>query len=147
MSTLSSRKFRAILFAVILAVTPFSVASHAEDLEGAVVVNVPFAFENGSQHFTPGLYTIRMDYQNIMTIRGNAGSGIAITRFDEDRHPSNNTKVVFRRYGEEYFLDQVWIAGETIHTYTLPSKAEKLEIAANRGASTSVLVAALHMPR
>jgi hypothetical protein len=147
MSTLSSWKFRAIMFAVILAIAPFSVASHAEDIEGAVVVNVPFAFENGSQHFTPGLYTIRMEYHNIMTIRGKAGSGIATTWFDEDRHPSNTTKVVFRRYGEEYFIDQVWIAGEATHTYTLPSKAEKLEIAANRGASTSVQVAALHMPR
>jgi hypothetical protein len=112
-----------------------------------VVVNIPFAFENGSQHFTPGLYTIRMDYRNIMIIRGNAGSGIAITWFDEDRHPSDTTKVVFRRYGERYFLDQVWIAGEATHAYTLPSKAEKREIAANGGASTSVQVAALHMPR
>jgi hypothetical protein len=147
MSTLSSWKFRAIIFAVILAVAPLSVASHAEDLEGAVIVNIPFAFENGSQHFAPGLYTIRMEYQNIMTIRGNAGSGIAITWFDEDRHPSDTTRVVFRRYGKKYFLDQVWIAGETTHTYTLPSKAETLEMAENRGASTSVLVAALHMPR
>jgi hypothetical protein len=147
MSTQSSRKFRAIMFAAILAVAPFSVASHAEDLEGAVFVNVPFAFEYGSQHFTAGLYTIRMNYQNIMTIRGKAGSGIAITWFDEDHQPSNTTRVVFRKYGEKYFIDQVWIAGEATHTYTLPSKAEKLEIAANRGASTSVQVAALHMPR
>jgi hypothetical protein len=105
------------MFAAILAVAPFSVASHAEDLEGAVFVNVPFAFENGSQHFTPGLYTIRMDYQNIMTIRGKAGSGIAIAWFDEDGNPSNTTKVVFRRYGEKYFIDQVWIARGYSHVH------------------------------
>jgi hypothetical protein len=45
MSALSMVKFRAILFAVILTVAPLSLASQAEDLEGAVVVNVPFARE------------------------------------------------------------------------------------------------------
>ena len=44
MSTLSMWKFRAILLAFILAVAPLSVVLHAQDMEEAVVVNVPFAF-------------------------------------------------------------------------------------------------------
>jgi hypothetical protein len=147
MSTLQISKVRAILFAIIFAGASLSPASHAQDLEGRVVVNVPFAFENGSQHFSPGLYTISVDYRNIATIRGESKSGFATTWFDEDSQPSQTTKVVFHRYGEQYFLDEIWVAGESTHTYFPPSKAEKLEVAANRIAPTSVVVAALESPR
>jgi hypothetical protein len=143
MTTLSMWDFCAILLAVVLAVTPLSVASQAEDPEGAVVVNVPFDFENGSQHFTAGLYTIRMGYPTLLIIQGESGFGFAWTWFDKDDQPSKTTKVVFRRYDNQYFLDQVWVAGETSHTYCLPSKAENLKIAADRIAPTSVAVEAL----
>jgi hypothetical protein len=147
MNTLSISKFRAILLAVTLAGAPLSPASHAQDLEGAVVVNVPFAFENGPQHFAAGLYTIGMKSHNVLMIRGEARSGFVMADFDEDTQPSETTKVVFRRYGDQYFLSEVWVEGETSHTYCMPSKAEKLEIAANRTAPTGVVVAALETSR
>jgi hypothetical protein len=147
MSILSMSKFRPILLAFIVAGATLSSASHAQVLEGAVIVNVPFAFQNGSQHFTAGLYTIRMESQNTLIIRGESSSGFAIPGFDKDSHPSETTKVVFRRYGDQYFIREVWVAGETNHTYFMPSKAEKLEIAANRTAPTGVVVAALETPR
>jgi hypothetical protein len=143
MSTLQISKVRAILLAIIFAGAPFSPASHAQDLEGAVIVKVPFAFENGPQHFSPGLYTISMDYRNIATIRGESGSGFATTGFDQDLQPAKTTKVVFHKYGDQYFLDEIWVAGETTHTYFLPSKAERLEMSANKTAPSNVVVAAL----
>jgi hypothetical protein len=88
-----------------------------------------------------------VDYLNIATIRGESKSGFATTGFDEDPQPSQTTKVVFHKYGDQYFLEEVWVAGETTHTYFLPSKAERLEISANRSAPTSVVVAALDQPR
>ncbi len=147
MSTLQISKVRATLLAIIFAGASLSPASHAQDLEGKVVVKVPFAFEDGSQHFSPGLYTISMDYRNITTIRGESSAGFATTGFDEEPEPSQTTKVVFHKYGDQYFLEQIWIAGETTHTYFLPSKAEKLEMSANRTAPTDVVVAALEPPR
>ena len=147
MSTLQISKVRATLLAIIFAGASLSPASHAQDLEGKVVVKVPFAFEDGSQHFSPGLYTISMDYRNIATIRGESSAGFATTGFDEEPQPSQTTKVVFHKYGDQYFLEQIWIAGETTHTYFLPSKAEKLEMSANRTAPTDVVVAALEPPR
>jgi hypothetical protein len=147
MSTLSISKFRAITFATILAVVPLSPASHAQDIEGAVVVNVPFAFQNGSQHLTAGLYTIGIESNNMLVIRGELRSGFALTLLDDDTHPSKTTRVVFRKYGDQYFLHEVWIEGESSHTSLLPSKVEEREIAANRTAPTGVVVAALEMPR
>jgi hypothetical protein len=70
MSTLQLSKVRAILLGINFAGAPLSPASHAQDLEGNVVVKVPFAFEDGAQHFGPGLYTISMDYHNLAMIPG-----------------------------------------------------------------------------
>jgi hypothetical protein len=147
MNTLTIWKLRAILFAVILAVAALSPALHGENLDDAVEINVPFAFENGSQHFKPGHYTIRMAFQNVMIIQGNSRSGFVMEWLDEDNQPSKTSKAVFLKYGDQYFLHEIWIEGETTHTYCLPSKAEQREIAANKAAATGVVVAALETPR
>ncbi len=147
MNTLSMLKFRGICFAIILAVAPLSAASHAQNIEDAVVVNVPFAFSDGSRNFAAGLYTIRVDDHKILAINGELGSGYVMTWFEEDSHPSKTTKVVFGKYGDQYFLHEIWIAGETTHSYCLPSKTEKREMAANETAPAVVVVAGLEMPR
>jgi hypothetical protein len=147
MSTLSIWKFRASLLAVILAAAPSSVVSQAQDMGESVVVNVPFAFGDGSQNFAAGRYSIRMDEQKVLAIRGESNSGFAMAWFERDSHPAETTKVVFRRYGDQYFLSEIWIAGESSHTYRLPSKEEKREEAANKEVPTEVVVAALEMPR
>jgi hypothetical protein len=143
MRTLQISKAYASLLTVILAGAPLLPASQAQDPENAAIVNVPFAFANGSQHFTAGLYTISTDDQHIVSIRGESSSGFAMAWFNEDSQPSKTTKVVFSKCGDQYFLHEIWVAGETSHTYLPPSKAEKLETSANRAAPTSVVVAAL----
>ncbi len=147
MSTLSKWKFSASLIAVILAAAPSSLVSQAQNLDESVVVNVPFAFGDGSQNFAAGQYSIRMDDQKILAIRGQSNSGFVMAWFERDSHPAETTKVVFRKYGDQYFLSEIWIAGESSHTYRLPSKQEKREEAANKEAPTEVVVAALEMPR
>ena len=143
MSKLQTSKIYAILLAVILAGATLTPASQAQDLENALIVNVPFAFQNGRQHLPAGLYTISMNNQHIAKIQGDSKSGFALTWFNEDSQPSKTSKVVFRKYGDQYFLHEIWLAGDTSYTYFLPSKAEKLEISANRAAATNVVVAAL----
>jgi hypothetical protein len=83
MKTLSIWKLRSRLFAGILVATSLSPASRAQDLGMSVEVNVPFAFENGTQHFAPGLYMIRMEEQHLLLIQGRSQSGLTLTWFDE----------------------------------------------------------------
>jgi hypothetical protein len=147
MSTLQVTKVRAILLAIIFAGAPLSPTSHAQDLESKVIVNVPFAFQNGSQHLSAGLYTISTSYQNIASIRGASRSGFALTGLDEDSQPSKTTRVVFRKYGDQYFLNEIWVKGDTTHTYFLQSKRESVELSANRTAPTNITLAALEPPR
>jgi hypothetical protein len=147
MSTLQVTKVRAILLAIIFAGAPLSPASQAQDLESRVIVNVPFAFQNGSQHLSAGLYTIGTSYQNIASIRGASRSGFALTGLDEDSQPSKTTRVVFLKYGDQYFLNEIWVKGDTTHTYFLQSKRESVELSANRTAPTNITLAALESPR
>lgn len=137
-------KLRSSLFAVILVATSWSPASRAQAVGMSLEVNVPFAFDNGTQHFAAGPYTIRMEEPHVLLIQGSSQSGLTMTWFDQDLTPSKTTKVVFQRYGDRYFLSEIWVTGDATHTYVPPSKREKqLEEAANRTADTGVQVALL----
>jgi hypothetical protein len=146
MRTLSMWMLRAILFAIILAVVSRSPATHAQEVGESLVVNVPFAFEDGSQYFPPGLYTIRMEFQNLILIRGDSSAGFLPTIYDDELQPSKTTKIVFRKYGDRYFVREIWVEGDATHTHTPTSKAEKeltSAFAENKTASTGVEVAVL----
>jgi hypothetical protein len=58
--------------------------------------------------------------------------------------PSETTKVVFHRYGNQYFLREVWDANESSHLVNpetpAEAKAQKIEAAANHGAGATVEV-------
>lgn len=95
MSKMQISKVSAILLAIIFAGALLSPTSHAQDLEGRVIVNVPFAFQNGSQHLSAGVYTISMAYQNIVSIRGDSDAGFAIVGFDQDNEPSKQRRLCF----------------------------------------------------
>jgi hypothetical protein len=144
MSKLQTSKVYAILLAVIFAgATLTPAAAQAQDLENGLIVNVPFAFQNGRQHLPAGRYTISMNNQHVLKIQGGSESGFALAWFNEESQPSKTSKVVFRKSGDQYFLHEIWVAGDTSYTYLLPTKAEKLEVSASRAAATNVVVAAL----
>jgi hypothetical protein len=93
-------------------------------------VDVPFEFTDGRSVFPAGKYTIR-------PIAGAAKAGISITSEDGDASvfhlcfnaevtmPKNQTSLVFNRYGDAYFLSQVWTAGETIGLQLPQSSRER----------------------
>ena len=150
MRQLSMWMLRASLFAVILAVVSLPPTMYAQEVGETVTLNVPFAFEDGSQRFPPGLYTIRMEAQHNIQIQGSLASGYLGTWFDEDEQPSRTSKVIFRKYGGRYFIGEIWTAGEGTHTYLLPSKAEtrlQLEVAENKTSPSGVQVAVLSASR
>jgi hypothetical protein len=53
---------------------------------------------------------------------------------------STSTKLIFHRYGDEYFLYQVWVQGESRGRELPPTKVEK-ELASNARSSTVAVLA------
>ena len=108
------------------------------------IVNVPFAFETGYQHLPAGVYTIRMESPNILSIRGTSKSGFVPVRAGGGPQPAGTDKVVFRRMGGKYFLGEVWIAEKSGHLDVVKSKAEsRLQVAGNTASQTRVELALL----
>ncbi len=149
MITLSVSKVRAGLSAAVLMISSFASASYAHAQGREIKVNVPFAFENGSQHLPAGIYTIQMENEHVLLIRGAKASGLSMTNPQETLHAPQTSKVVFRKYGDQYFLREVWTAESTRHAQCTKSKAEKrLQIARNETPATQgEEVALLEMPR
>jgi hypothetical protein len=55
--------------------------------------------------------------------------------------PSETSRLVFRRYGDQYFLAQIWMAGET-SGHELPISRREAELAKNQQPSEDVIVLA-----
>jgi hypothetical protein len=128
-------------------------ASHAQDSGFVARVNVPFAFESGSRHYTPGIYTIgicttRMGLEQTMLIRGTSQSGLVMTQMDQDSRRATQGKAVFQKYGNRYFLSQLWVAGKSEHVrFFTPKIQPKLQVAGNSTTPANVELALLETPR
>jgi hypothetical protein len=142
MNTLSIFKARASIFAAILAVVPFSPALNAQDAGAVGQMNVPFAFEAGSQLYPAGVYTVRMEDEQLVRIWGTSVAGLSLATVEDNRTPAKKGAATFQRYGDRYFLNEISITGRTGHVCLRPSKQEtQAETAAGKIASTGVEIA------
>jgi hypothetical protein len=146
MSTLSMGKFRVAIFAAVIAASPLSLTSHAQDFGMVAKMNVPFAFAIGSKHYAPGVYTVRKESFDMVLVRGVSDSGFAMTQTDDGQRAKSG-KAVFHKYGDQYFLSEISVTGSSRHIYVRPSKTEMaLRIAGNKTAPTGVEIALLGKP-
>ena len=149
MLTLTMLKVPAGLIAAVLAVASLAPAAQAQDLAPgfAAKINVPFTFETAmGQHFAPGIYTISMNGEKTMLIRGAKTSGLVLTHLADDGLPATKGKAVFTHYGDKYFLRAVWVAGNN-SLFCGRSKAEhQLQVAAAK-TPTAVELALLQAGR
>ena len=137
-------KLRSSLLLGALAAGAFVSTSHAVAQGTTVQVQVPFAFENGSQHLPAGKYRIELQSEHLMFLRGTAANsaGFAMTIPDERLSPPQKGKVVFHKYRDHYFLSEVWVAGESTGRQCIAGRTEKeLQIAQNASAPTHVELA------
>jgi hypothetical protein len=126
MRTSTMLKVPAGLIAAILTVASLAPVVQAQDSGFAARMNVPFAFQTASgQNFAPGVYTIRLNGEHTMVIRGTKTSGLALTQLASDSQPATEGKAVFTHYGDRYFLRAVWVAGNGSHLLCSSSKAER----------------------
>ncbi len=85
MRTSTMLKVPAGVIAAILTVASLAPVAQAQNSGFAARMNVPFAFQTSSgQNFAPGVYTIRMNGEHTMVIRGTRTSGVAMTQLAND---------------------------------------------------------------
>jgi len=111
--------------------------------EGPIQVTIPFDFIVGSKSFTAGDYNVRPDLTStvlaIQSVDGQSAA-MALTQSLHAINKPGRTRLVFNRYGDQYFLSQVWMHGSRGRALT-PSPAERELIAKTRSAKPVTLVA------
>ena len=118
-----------VLCAIVLATACVSV--QAQSLQYRIRVNIPFDFSIANKKLPAGNYSIGRAIENSDNTVLSILDGRGHTREARLSIPvlaaeaKNQATLVFHRYGDEYFLYQVWTAGETTGRQFLKSSAER----------------------
>ena len=111
-----------------------------------VLANIPFAFVAGDTPLPAGEYRVQKvsDHSPALLIRCTEGSPAIMVM----THPASvnaaqqKSKLIFRRYGNRYFLVQVWSAGSSSGRQLPKSAKEKEQILARNEAPDQVTIVA-----
>jgi len=95
-----------------------------------VSADIPFSFVVGSKTYPAGAYSIATmsdrDSKVLLLRAADGNASMAIfSNAAENLTPADKTKLVFNRYGNQYFLSQVWLSGEARGHQLLKSNREK----------------------
>jgi hypothetical protein len=138
------KKYFNIAIAMIILVGAFTV--HAQTAGSQpVLANIPFDFHVGTKKLPAGKYTVTVinpaSDRKVLQIRSSDGRSAAITQTTGIiATASENTKLVFHRYGDQYFFAQAKMAGETMGLAALKSNMERAQKHAVAKASKSIVV-------
>ncbi|MGH9970344.1 MAG: hypothetical protein ACREBG_21485 [Pyrinomonadaceae bacterium] len=79
-------------------------------------VNIPFDFSAGSAKLKAGVYTVKRMSGNALAIRSAAGKTTALVNAPltlGSRDSKAGQRLVFNKYGDRYFLSQIWLRVDT----------------------------------
>jgi len=95
-----------------------------------LVANIPFTFNIGEKTLPAGEYTLRCTNPDspakVLEVRSKDGHGGALVRTNSVIGKiEENAKLVFYRYGDEYFFAQAWLPADSIGMQAPKSRREK----------------------
>jgi hypothetical protein len=113
-----------------------------------MVVNIPFDFVAGNTTLPAGEYSVTPGSQGVVFLRdrdNTSASAILNTNAAVSSQPQSESKLIFNRYGDRYFLSQIWTEGYSQGRQLLKSAREKemSQIAKNETKGQVTLVASL----
>lgn len=119
---------RLIMLSVLGVLT--TVSAHAQAGK-QFTVTIPFNFYVGGKTLPAGQYMVGRSTQTStegLALRGTDGrTGVfALTRGIQTEEVQQQSKLVFRRYGDQYFLGEVWISGRSSGRGLPSSRKERL---------------------
>jgi hypothetical protein len=117
-------------------------AAHAQTIH--LKVNVPFSFTAGGVTLPAGNYDVLSEGNgdkvlSIRDFRTKAGA-LVLSNSCESLRPSLSSKLIFHRYGQRYFLSEVWVQGNTLG-HQVPAGSREVEIAKDSSMDQVILAA------
>jgi hypothetical protein len=89
-----------------------------------VRATVPFDFTVGNKLLPSGTYTITSDTPNVIVFQ-NGGRYLAMSTVYADDNQSTTGKLVFKKYGDQYFLSEILCSPSYMNVQITTSKLEK----------------------
>jgi hypothetical protein len=119
---------RLIVLSVLGALT--TVSAHAQSGK-QLTVTIPFNFDVAGKTLPAGQYYVgrsTLTSADGLAVRGTDGSAgvFVLTRGIQTEEVQQESKLVFRRYGNQYFLTEVWISGRSNGRELPSSRKERL---------------------
>jgi hypothetical protein len=110
-----------------------------------LVADVPFDFQSGSEMMPAGRYDIQQLSNHVLIVRGTnqPRSQMLIAVSAETLKPSEHGKLRFHRYGNRYFLYQIWSPGNLSGLELPKSHAEQETLRAENNPAPSIAELAL----
>ena len=134
-------KTKLTLFAAALALLMTTAAS-AQTI--ALKVNVPFSFIINRATLPAGEYSVDSvdDQGKTLAIRSMSSntSNLVLSYSCQTLKPVGRTKLVFHRYGDRYFLNQIWVEGMNAG-HEIPANPREKEVAKDFSMQEVVLMA------
>lgn len=119
---------RAMVMAVAMALTFVAFTSVATAQE-EMVVNIPFDFVAGNTTLPAGEYYVKTDssrHSLLLVDRQDPATSVFLPTMDViAREAQPQSKLIFSRYGERFFLTQVWAQGNLRGRQLFKSNREK----------------------
>lgn len=130
-----------------MTVTVISGAGMAQTAGGSrMVTQVPFEFVVGNKIVPAGEWSVQsasIAGQELMIRNYNAKIGMYSTiSQNEMKERAASSALVFKRYGDQYFLSEIRLKGST-KTYRLPESKAEAELRAQKVFSEKILLAAV----
>src|SRR5580700_4847152 len=124
-------KKRALVMAALMALTAMASTRVAQAQE-LLVVNIPFDFLAGNRKLPAGEYSIKVAGLErtllLLDRQDAAASAFMNTNSVAKTEMQTESKMIFNRYGDRYFLSEVWTAGNSRGRRLLKS-AREMEMA------------------
>lgn len=138
------RLFYTLMMSVVLVTLLASTAQAQTNGPERVIAKIPFAFNVGKTSLPAGKYTFTVvnpaSDRKVLQIRSIDGRASAMVLTNSIKGIlTENAKLVFERYDDQYFFTQAQMAGEETSFAALWSKSERKQMIA-KAAKKSVIV-------
>jgi hypothetical protein len=114
---------------LVVAVAFMTAVTSASGQSPTIVADIPFEFNVGDSALPAGRYRVRAvtSVGNTLAFQNRQANKAAIrlTNSIEARKAPKEAKLVFHRYGQRYFLSEVWSSGEIAGRQLLKSRQER----------------------
>lgn len=115
---------------VVVLVTMAAVTTIQAQTINQFTADIPFDFQVGGERFSAGKYTVRClnpsSDVKVLQLRKTDGETSVMLHTNAIVGKTNNkARLVFSRYGNQYFFSQAWLASESLGMQAVKSRQEK----------------------